>query len=82
MAAISESTAEVKYFVTNAIGEPLSRVLAVAFRRATIEHNFRVAKSEVGLSRYEGRHNVSPAAVLRECIRCPDRRCRSSATEP
>ena len=53
--AINESTGEVKYFVTNATTEPLSRVLAVAFRRATIEHSFRVAKSEAGLMHYEGR---------------------------
>ena len=53
--AINEATAEVKYFVTNATDEPLSRVLAVAFRRATIEHNFRVAKGEAGLMHYEGR---------------------------
>jgi SRSO17 transposase len=53
--AINEVTAEVKYFATNAVKEPLSCILAAAFRRATIEHNFRVAKSEVGLMHYEGR---------------------------
>ena len=53
--AINESTAEVKYFVTNATTAPLARVLAVAFRRATIEHSFRVAKTEAGLTHYEGR---------------------------
>jgi SRSO17 transposase len=58
VAAINESTAEVKYFVTNATDEPLTRVLAVAFRRATIEHSFRVAKSEAGLTHYEGRQYV------------------------
>lgn len=58
IAAINESTAEVKYFVTNATGVPLSRVLAVALRRATIEHSFRVAKSEAGLAHYEGRQWV------------------------
>ena len=56
--AVNESTAEVKYFVTNATDEPLSRVLRVAFRRATIEHSFRVAKSEAGLTHYEGRQYV------------------------
>jgi SRSO17 transposase len=55
VAAINEVTAEVKYFLTNATNQPLSRVLAVAFRRATIEHNFRVAKTELGLMHYEGR---------------------------
>src|SRR5262249_54953460 len=33
----------------------LGRLLRVAFRRATIEHTFRVAKQEVGLMHYEGR---------------------------
>lgn len=56
--AINESTAEVKYFVTNATDEPLARVLRVAFRRATIEHSFRLAKSEAGLTHYEGRQYV------------------------
>src|SRR5262249_686086 len=56
--AINESTAEVKYFVTNAPSASLKRVLAVAFKRATIEHCFRVAKSEAGLTHYEGRQWV------------------------
>ncbi|AMV23179.1 hypothetical protein VT84_31305 [Gemmata sp. SH-PL17] len=56
--AQNESTAEVKYFVTNATDEPLARVLRVAFRRATIEHQFRVAKSEAGMTHYEGRQYV------------------------
>jgi SRSO17 transposase len=53
--AINEATAEVKYFVTNATTAPLPRLLQVAFRRATIEHSFRVAKTEAGLMHYEGR---------------------------
>ena len=53
--AINEATAEVKYFASNAPDVPLSRVLAVAFRRATIEHSFRLAKQESGLMHYEGR---------------------------
>ena len=53
--AINQATAEVKYFVTNAVGELLRRVLAVAFRRATVEHSFRVGKQEAGLMHYEGR---------------------------
>ena len=56
--AINESTGEVKYFVTNAVDEPLLRVLRVAFRRATIEHAFRLAKQEAGLMHYEGRQYV------------------------
>jgi SRSO17 transposase len=55
IAAINEATAEVKYFVTNATADPVARVLAVAFRRATVEHAFRLAKQEAGLMHYEGR---------------------------
>src|SRR4051794_1647886 len=44
VAAINEATAEVKYFLTNAMASPLPRVLAVAFRRAAVEHAFRLAK--------------------------------------
>jgi SRSO17 transposase len=53
--AVNAATGEVKYFVTNATEEPVSRVLRVAFRRATIEHAFRLAKQEAGLMHYEGR---------------------------
>jgi SRSO17 transposase len=56
--AIDQATAEVKYFVTNAVGEQLRRVLAVAFRRATVEHSFRLGKQEAGLMHYEGRQYV------------------------
>jgi hypothetical protein len=55
VAAINEATAEVKYFLTNATDEPVARVLAVAFRRATVEHAFRLGKQEAGLMDYEGR---------------------------
>jgi len=53
--AINEGTAEVKYFLSNAPEVPLTRLLAVAFRRWTVEHSFRVGKQEAGLMHYEGR---------------------------
>jgi len=53
--AINEATAEVKYFLTNATTKPLARVLAVAFRRWTVEHSFRLGKQEAGLMHFEGR---------------------------
>jgi SRSO17 transposase len=53
--AINEATAEVKYFLTNATAAPLARVLAVAFRRWTVEHGLRLGKQEAGLMHYEGR---------------------------
>src|SRR3954471_9629982 len=55
VAALDEATAEVKYFLTNATGVALSRVLAVAFRRWVVEHSFRLGKQEAGLMHYEGR---------------------------
>jgi SRSO17 transposase len=56
--AVNEATGEVKYFVTNAAGVSLATVLAVAFRRATVEHAFRIAKTEAGLTHFEGRQYV------------------------
>jgi SRSO17 transposase len=53
--AINEATAEVKYFLTNALTGPLSRILRVAFCRWNVEHVFRLAKQEAGLTHYEGR---------------------------
>jgi len=53
--AINEATAEVKYFVTNATNASLAQVLAVAFRRWTVEHGFRLGKQEAGLMHFEGR---------------------------
>ena len=55
VAAVDEGTGEVKYFLTNATGAALSRVLAVAFRRWAVEHSFRLGKQETGLMHYEGR---------------------------
>jgi SRSO17 transposase len=62
--AINEATAEVKYFLTNATNAPLSRVLAVAFRRAVVEHAFRLGKQEAGLMHYEGRDYTGLARHL------------------
>jgi SRSO17 transposase len=58
--ARNRQTGEKKYFLTNAprrIG--LRRVLLAAFVRWHVEHVFRVAKSEVGLTHFEGRSYVS-----------------------
>jgi SRSO17 transposase len=55
--ALNEGTGEVKYFVTNATAAR-ARVLAVAFRRWTVEHAFRLGKQEAGLMDYEGRNYI------------------------
>jgi SRSO17 transposase len=56
--ALNEATAEVKYFLSNAVAEPVARLLAVAFRRWTVEHGFRLGKQEAGLLDYEGRNDT------------------------
>jgi SRSO17 transposase len=61
-------TGEVKYVVSNAprrVG--LKRLLRVAFSRWKVEHCFRVIKSEVGLTHYEGRNYTG---LMRHMIMC------------
>ncbi|MGH8399452.1 MAG: IS701 family transposase, partial [Gammaproteobacteria bacterium] len=53
--AINEATAEVKYFLSNAVSTAVAQLLAVAFCRWNVEHSFRLAKQEAGLMHYEGR---------------------------
>lgn len=61
-------TGEVKYFVTNAARQvALTALLAVAFARWNVEHCFRVAKSEIGLTHFEGRSYVG---LLRHLVLC------------
>jgi len=53
--AINEATAEIKYFLSNALSTPVTQLLAVAFCRWSVEHGFRLGKQEAGLMHYEGR---------------------------
>jgi SRSO17 transposase len=47
---------EVEYFVSNAPPKTALRLLLrVTFQRWNVEHAFRVAKSEIGFTHYEGR---------------------------
>src|SRR5438270_25852 len=46
IAAVTEATAEVKYFLTNATTASLARVVGVACRRWMVEHAFRLGKQE------------------------------------
>ncbi|MCX7406579.1 MAG: hypothetical protein NTZ32_00675 [Planctomycetales bacterium] len=58
--AHNPATGETKYFVSNAHSDtPLDRLLRIAFPRWNIEHLFRVGKSELGFSHFEGRSYVS-----------------------
>jgi SRSO17 transposase len=67
--ARNRQTGERKYFLTNAprrIG--LRRVLRAAFVRWNVEHVFRVAKSEIGFTHFEGRSYVSLKRHLALCL--------------
>lgn len=66
--AWNRATDEYKYFVSNAPPRtPRDVLLRVAFRRAEIEHLFRVSKGEVGLGHFEGRSHVG---LMRHLILC------------
>lgn len=66
--ARNRETGEVKYFITNARpGVGVKQVLAAAFTRWQVEHVIRLAKSEVGLTHYEGRHYLG---LMRHLVLC------------
>lgn len=51
------SGGEEKYFLSNAPADAkLQTLVRVAFRRWNVEHTFRVGKSELGFTHYEGRN--------------------------
>jgi SRSO17 transposase len=51
------ATGEEKYFLSNASADAkLQTLVRVAFRRWNVEHTFRVGKSELGFTHYEGRN--------------------------
>ena len=64
----SRTTAEVKYFVSNAGAHAVvRRLVLVGFTRWNVEHAFRIAKSEAGLTHYEGRSYVG---LMRHQVLC------------
>jgi SRSO17 transposase len=64
----NQATGEYKYFVSNAPPRtPRDLLLHVAFRRAEVEHLFRLGKDQVGLDHFEGRSYVG---LLRHMILC------------
>jgi len=66
--ARNAATGEVKYFLSNAPPRTtLQTLLDVAFTRANVEHVFRVAKSEIGFSHFEGRSYIG---LMRHMILC------------
>lgn len=66
--AKNRETNEVKYFVSNAPPKTkLMTLLKVAFCRASVEHAFRLVKTEIGFAHFEGRSYVG---LLRHMILC------------
>jgi SRSO17 transposase len=67
--ASNDETGEEKFFLSNAPAETAVEVLVrVAFRRANVEHCFRVCKTELGFGHYEGRNYVSLMRHLNLCL--------------
>jgi len=67
--ARNRETGEVKYFIARTRRRTgLRRLLQVAFTRWNVEHVFRVAKSEVGLTHFEGQSYVSLKRHLALCL--------------
>jgi SRSO17 transposase len=66
--ASNDATGEEKFFLSNAAVEtPVAVLLRVGFRRAVVEHTFRVCKSELGFTHFEGRNY---RALLRHLSLC------------
>jgi SRSO17 transposase len=67
--ASNDQTGEEKFFLSNAVAAtPVETVVRVAFRRANVEHSFRVCKSELGFAHFEGRHYVALMRHLTLCL--------------
>jgi SRSO17 transposase len=66
--ASNDATGEEKFFLSNAaLDTPVETLVRVGFRRATVEHAFRVCKSELGFAHFEGRNY---RALLRHLSLC------------
>jgi SRSO17 transposase len=62
------ASGEEKYFLSNApVTAKMRTLVRVGFRRWNVEHAFRLAKSEIGLTHYEGRNYT---ALLRHQTLC------------
>jgi SRSO17 transposase len=67
--ARNRETGEIKYFISRTRTRVrVERVLAAGFVRWNVEHVFRVGKSEVGLTHFEGRSYVSLKRHLALCL--------------
>jgi len=67
--ASNDETGEEKFFLSNAPEDTAVAVLVrVGFRRANVEHCFRVCKTELGFTHFEGRNYVALMRHLNLCL--------------
>ena len=67
--ASNDQTGEEKFFLSNAAEDArLETLVRVAFRRWNVEHSFRVAKSELGFTHFEGRSYVALMRHMSLCL--------------
>jgi SRSO17 transposase len=67
--ASNDETGEEKFFLSNAPEDAqVETLVRVAFRRWHVEHSFRVAKSELGFTHFEGRNYTALLRHLNLCL--------------
>jgi SRSO17 transposase len=67
--ASNDATGEEKFFLSNApVETPVETLVRVGFRRAAVEHAFRLCKSELGFAHFEGRNYVALMRHLSLCL--------------
>ena len=67
--ASNDETGEEKFFLSNAPeGAEVETLVRVAFRRWNVEHSFRVAKSELGFTHFEGRNYTALMRHMSLCL--------------
>ena len=67
--ASNDETGEEKFFLSNAPeGAKVETLVRVAFRRWNVEHSFRVAKSELGFTHFEGRNYTALMRHMSLCL--------------
>jgi SRSO17 transposase len=67
--ASNDETGEEKFFISNAPADAsIEALVRVAFARWNVEHAFRVAKSELGFTHFEGRNYVALMRHMSLCL--------------
>jgi len=67
--ASNDETGEEKFFLSNAPEDAsVEALVRVGFRRWQVEHSFRVAKSELGFTHFEGRNYTALMRHLSLCL--------------